>query len=344
MGAPTTRMLVKARAEPDGLALETHALPPLGPTDVLLSIKRAAICGTDLHIYRWNDWAARTYRTPAPMGHEFAAEVVATGDAVARLKPGQLVTVETHIPCGRCRQCRMNRRHTCLDMRLFSRLGRGCFGDRTVVPEAALRVVPDGIPLEHACIMEPLGISVRAVMEANVAAATVLVSGCGPVGLFAIAAARALGAARIVATDVSDTRLQIARAVGADATVDPRTAAALSQALPDGADAALETSGVTSAISDTLAAMRPGGQVFMLGLPDSPVPIDITRHVVLREIAVRGLYGRLIDETWLQVERLLLAKALNLAPILTHTFPLAEYDRAFALAASGAAGKVSLVP
>ena len=118
----------------------------------------------------------------------------------------------------------------------------------------------------------------------------------------------------------------------------------LSQALPDGADAAIETSGVASAIDGTLAAMRPGGQVFMLGLPDAPVPIDITRHVVLREVAVRGLYGRLIDETWLQVERLLLAKALNLAPILTHTFPLADYDRAFALAASGEAGKVSLVP
>jgi threonine 3-dehydrogenase len=343
MGASTTRMLVKARAEPDGLALETHALPPLGPTDVLLSIKRAAICGTDLHIYRWNDWAARTYRTPAPMGHEFAAEVVAVGDAVARLKPGQLVTVETHIPCGRCRQCRMNRRHTCLDMRLFSRLGRGCFGDRTVVPEAALRVVPAGIPLEHACIMEPLGISVRAVMEANVAAATVLVSGCGPVGLFAIAAARALGAARIVAADVSEVRLKIARAVGADVAVDPRSTT-LTQELPDGADVAVETSGVASAIGDSLAAVRPGGQVLMLGLPDAPIPIDITRHVVLREVAVRGLYGRLIDETWLQVERLLLAKALNLAPILTHTFPLAEYDRAFALAASGEAGKVSLVP
>jgi threonine 3-dehydrogenase len=343
MGALTTRLLVKARAEPDGLALETRALPPPGATDVVLAIKRAAICGTDLHIYRWNDWAARTYRMPAALGHEFVAEVVATGEAVTRLKQGQLVTVETHIPCGRCDQCRMNRRHTCLDMQLFGRLGRGCFGDYTVVPEAALRPVPEGIPLEHACIMEPLGISVRAVMEANVAAETLLVSGCGPVGLFAIAAARALGAARIVASDVSEERLRIARAVGADTTIDPRSGP-LPSAIPGGADVAIETSGVVGAIADSLAAVRPGGQVLMLGLPDAPVPIDITRHVVLREVAVRGLYGRLIDETWLQLERLLLAKALNLAPILTHTFPLAEYDRAFALAASGAAGKVSLVP
>src|SRR5262245_53405203 len=202
-----SRFVFKERPESGGLALRSVALSEPGKNEVLVKIHSASICGTDLHIYKWNSWAARTYRPPFRLGHEFGGAVVAIGRDVEGIRLGDHVTAETHIACGNCHQCRLNRRHTCEDLRLFSRVGLGCFSDYSVVPAVALRAVPSDIPLDHLTMMEPLGIAVRALTEARAAGAHVLVLGCGPIGLFAVAAAKAYGAASVTATDLSRYRL-----------------------------------------------------------------------------------------------------------------------------------------
>src|SRR5262249_13765123 len=198
-----TRFLYKERPERGALALRSMTLPEPRGDDVLIEIDSASICGTDLHIYNWNAWAARTYQPPFRLGHEFSGTVIAVGPDTQRIAPGDHVTAETHMPCGHCLQCRLNRRHTCDNLRLFSRLGLGCFSDHTLVPASALRVVAPDIPMELVTLMEPLGVSVRAVTEAGVSGQSVLILGAGPIGLFAVLAARAHGAAEVVATDLS---------------------------------------------------------------------------------------------------------------------------------------------
>ncbi|HEX2115962.1 MAG TPA: alcohol dehydrogenase catalytic domain-containing protein [Alphaproteobacteria bacterium] len=346
--AAQSQSVIKERPEENGLALRTLPLRELAPDDVLIQIHSAAICGTDIHIYKWNRWAARTYTPPFPMGHEFSGKVVAVGRDVARIKIGDAVTAETHIPCGHCAQCRMNRRHTCENMRLFSRLGLGCMAEFTVVPEAALRTVPPDIPIELATMMEPMGVAVRAAREIDIAGADVLVLGCGPIGLFAIGAARAFGAGRIVASEPSSYRRALALSVGADAAAAPQDASletALSQAVGrTKVDAVIDTSGNERAVTAALDCIRSGGDIVFASLPEQPFAIDVARHVVLREITLRGIYGRRIDETWLQVENLLRTRGAAFAKVLTHRLPLARFDEAFALACSGEAGKVVLLP
>ena len=335
-----SRFVFKDRPGSGALALRPVVLREPKGTDVLVKIHSAAICGTDLHIYKWNPWAARTYRPPLRLGHEFAGTVIAVGPEVTTVKSGDHVTAETHIPCGRCHQCRLNRRHTCEHLQLFSQLGLGCFSDHTLVPEAALRGIPLAISLEHACMMEPLGIAVRAVTDSSIAGAHVLVLGCGSIGLLAIAAARAYGAASVTATDLSEYRLDLARQMGANMSVTPQPGSL------DGfvADVLIETTGSEAAFTQALAHVRTGARVIFASLPEHPFALDITRHVVLREVTISGVYGRRIDETWILVERLLVTHGTTLAKILTHRVPLEDFEAAFTLAASGNAGKVILQP
>ncbi|MEW6639615.1 MAG: alcohol dehydrogenase catalytic domain-containing protein [Pseudomonadota bacterium] len=343
-----TRSVFKEAAAPRSLALRHQPIAAIGPLDVQVKIHCASICGTDLHIYKWNDWAARSYQPPIPLGHEFGGTVVCTGTAVTRVRAGDIVSAETHLPCGHCRQCRLGRGHTCDNLRLFSRMGLGCFADYTVVPEALLRVVPHGIPIDFATMMEPLGVSVRAVTEVPIAGANVLVVGCGPIGLFAVAAARAYGAGRIMATDLAAYRRSLAQRLGADEVVDP-TRQPLADAMPaqlarEKFDVVIETSGSEQAFQEAVTQTRRGGDIVFASLPERPFSIDMARHVILGEITLRGVYGRRLDQTWLQVETLLRAHGPVLAEVLTHTVPLADYEAAFALAASGEAGKVVLHP
>jgi threonine 3-dehydrogenase len=333
-----SRFVFKDRPEPGALALRSVALGDPAGEQVLVKINSASICGTDLHIFKWNDWAARVYRPPFRLGHEFGGTVTAVGPDVKGITPGDHVTAETHIACGHCHQCRLSRRHTCENLQLFSRIGLGCFSDYTVVPAAALRVVSRDIPLDHLTLMEPLGIAVRAVTEAGVAGANVLVLGSGPIGLFAIAAAKMYGAASITATDLSDYRLQLAQQIGANATVDPR------EEVRETADVIIETTGSEAAFTRALDHVRAGARVVFASLPERPFSLDVTRHVVLREIAIFGVYGRRMDETWIQVERLLRAHGPSVARVITHRVALSNFEAAFTLAVGGNAGKVVLLP
>lgn len=335
-----SRFVVKERAEHGALALRSVAVRDPEDADVLIKIHSASICGTDLHIYNWNDWAARTYRLPLRLGHEFGGTVIAVGPGVRAIKAGDHVTAETHIACGHCHQCRLNRRHTCENLQLFSRLGLGCFSDHTLVPAAALRIVPPDIPIELATTMEPLGVSVRAVSEAGVAGQRVLILGAGPIGLFAVLAAHAYGAAEIVATDLSPFRQKLAQQIGAHKAGGADLLADLAQRF----DAVIDTTGRIGPVLEALDCIRSGGTMVLASLPDERLPLDVTKYIVLREISLRGVYGRKLDETWIATERLLRAHARLVASVITDRLPLVDFDRAFELAASGKAGKVALTP
>lgn len=333
-------MVVLARPEADAVALIERALPPMGADEARLRILSAGICGTDLHIVRWNAWAASAYRPPFALGHEFCAEVLETGANVTHIARGDRVVAETHLACGHCRQCRANRRHTCQNLRVFSRLDRGAFADYAVVPAALLRRVPDGVAPPLASLFEPLGIALRAAVTGEVAGKSVLVAGCGPIGLLTVAVARAFGAHRIIASDIVPRRLDLARQLGADATIDVSR-----QPLREGIgaheiDVATDASGNAAAIAQALSCVVTGGQLILTGLPEGEVTLDLARHVLLREVAIRGLYGRLIDETWLAAERLMTSPRFDLSPLITHRFALADYADAFACAKSGQGGKV----
>lgn len=341
--ATRSRALVLARPEASALELTERSLTR-GPAEAVVRVRHAGICGTDLHIVSWNDWAARRYAPPVILGHEFCGEVVDIDKANAPFRIGDRVVAETHLACGTCRQCRAGRGHTCLNLKVFSKLGQGCFADFTAVPVALLRRVPKGISDSTATLMEPLGIAVRAVAQAHVVGAHVLVTGCGPIGLMMIAVARVAGAARIIASDPVAFRRSLAQRMGADAALDPR-AAPLPEAVrdltsSDGVDAAFDASGHAGGITDALASVAPGGTLVLTGLPERDVAIDLAGKVILREVTIGGVYGRVLDRTWLQVESLLESGRIDLSPLITHHFPLSDFAAAFATAAAGQAGKV----
>lgn len=339
-----SRTLMMTRPERAGIELVERRVPAPGPGDALIRVRQASICGTDLHIVGWNEWAARRYTLPVALGHEFCGEIAALGGPAGAFHVGDRVVAETHLACGRCRQCRGGRGHTCENLQVFSKLGQGCFGDYTVAPVALLRPVPAAVPDHLACLMEPLGIAVRAVEEGLVAGAPVLVTGCGPIGLMMIAVARARGATRIIASDPAPLRRELARRLGAGRTIDPtrEPVAETVRAETDGAGAgaALDASGNAGGIADALASVAAGGTLVLTGLPPQPVPLDLAGTVILREVTIKGIYGRKLDQTWLQVERLLTSGHFDLSPLLTHRFTLENHAAAFAAAAAGQAGKI----
>jgi threonine 3-dehydrogenase len=330
----------KTDAARGALVLRPMTLGDPRGSEVLIAIHSASICGTDLHLYKWNEWARKSYTPPFPMGHEFGGTVTAIGPEVAHIRIGDRVTAETHLACGHCHQCRINRRHTCENLKLFSRMGLGCFSSHTIVPEAMLRRLPDDVPMDLATLMEPFGIAVRAVSEASVSGADLLILGAGPIGLLCVVAARALGANRIFVTDLSDYRQRLASSLGADEAGAPE----LVEAMTVRADAVIDTTGSAAAVSSALEVLHRGGRLIFASLPEQPLSIDVTRHVVLREIAIGGVYGRRLDETWIAAERLMSRHAETLRQVVTHRLPLADYRAAFALAESGQAGKVVLCP
>jgi len=339
-----TRVVVMTEPRAGALDLVERPLPALKSGEALVRIRNAGICGTDLHIIGWNEWAARAYTPPFAMGHEFCGEIVDLKDG-APFAIGDRVTGETHLSCGHCDQCRMGRGHTCDNLRTFSRLDSGAFADYSVVPVKLLRKVPGGISDRVGAIMEPLGIAVRCAREAGSEGNHMLVSGCGPIGLMAIATARHLGAARIIASDPSPERRQLALRLGANVTVDPvhepLEGICKDTTRAGGVDVTIETSGVSSAIDTGLKSIRRGGAMVMAGLPAKAVPIDVTSHIVLREIVLRGIYGRILDQTWLDTERALLS-GLDVDPVITEIFDLADYQQAIACATASRSGKVLL--
>jgi len=340
--------IVKVAPEP-GVVWKEVPVPKPKPNEVLVKIKATAICGTDLHIAAWNAWAQHAgMRLPSIMGHEFCGKVVEVGVQVRGLEPGDFVSGETHIPCGECYQCRNGLQHICARMVLYGVNCDGCFAEYTTIPAVCAYPVPPVIPPRIAAMLEPLGTALRAIMEVDVAGSSVVVIGCGPIGLYAIAAAKALGASLVIGLDVVEARTTLAKQVGCDISLDPRASDARAQILDlthgVGADAIIEASGNAAAASSAFGFLRKGGRCALIGLPSTPVQFNLGPDIVFKEAKVIGIHGRLMFATWTRMLALLSSGLLNVDPIVTHEMPLAQYGDALALLAEGRGAKVILTP
>lgn len=347
MKAKTMRAIVKAGPEA-GLKICEMPIPKIGPKDVLVRVRAASICGTDLHICRWDPWAAGRIRPPIVVGHEFCGEIVEVGPDVTEVKVGDYISAESHITCGLCDLCRTGQGHLCRHTQILGIDRDGCFAEYVAIPAMNAWVDPPGMPAEIASLQENFGNAVHTAFTADVRAKKVLVTGCGPVGLMTIAVVRALGARAIYATDLSPYRLELARKMGADAVFNPKETEiieAIREATEgEGVDVLLEMSGSPAALREGFELLKPGGEAALLGLPGRPLEFDFDELVIFKGITVYGIIGRRLWETWYQARGLLRSGAVDLEPIVTHRFPLEEYERAFELMASGNCGKVILLP
>jgi len=337
------KALVKA-TEGAGLELTEVPDPAPGPGDVLLRVLRTGICGTDLHIEAWDEWAAGTIRPPLVVGHEFVGEVVEVGAAVTKVKVGDLVSGEGHLICGMCRNCRAGRRHLCANTIGLGVHTAGAFAQYAVLPEQNAWVHNYEVDLDVAAIFDPFGNAVHTALTFPVLGEDVLITGAGPIGLMAAAVARHAGARHVVITDVSEPRLELASKMGASLALNVTTTK-ISDVydelrMTEGFDVGMEMSGQPSALRDMIANMTHGGRIAMLGLPATEIPIDWS-NVVLKMLTIKGIYGREMFETWYAMSVLLQA-GLDISPVITHRFHYTDHTTAFATARDGRCGKVIL--
>ena len=341
---PTTmKALVKAKAE-RGLWLQEVPVPSIGPNDVLIRIKQAAICGTDLHIYNWDAWAQKTIPVPMTVGHEFMGEIVAVGSAVDGYAVGDRVSGEGHITCGHCRNCRAGKRHLCRNTLGVGVNRPGCFGDYLSLPAGNAFKLSPRIKDEIAAFLDPLGNAAHCALSFNLVGEDVLITGAGPIGILACAIAKHIGARHIVITDVNDYRLALAKKCGAtvalNVTRDSIDGAMKQLGMTEGFDVGLEMSGNAEAFRAMLAAMNHGGHIALLGIPPQEVAID-WNQVIFKGLVLKGIYGREMFETWYKMGAML-ESGLDVAPVLTHHIPVEKFESAFEIAHSGQAGKVVL--
>jgi len=346
----TMRALRKLRPE-RGAELVEVPVPQPGPGEVLIEVAAASICGTDLHIHDWDPWAATRIRTPMTFGHEVAGHVAAAGPEVHNVAPGAFVSAEGHVFCGFCPQCRRGRRHTCERMRILGVDFDGAFAGYVVVPERNVWEVDRRIPPDIASIHDPFGNAVHTVFSddgGDVVGSTVVVLGCGPIGLFAVGVARAAGARQVIGVEPNEFRQGLAKQMGSDVVVDPAredpVAAVRAATEGHGAEVVLEMSGVPAVIAQGTEMLAGGGRMALLGLPTGPVSLELTDHVIFKEARLHGVTGREIFRTWEQTSVLLATGMVDVTPVITHRFPLEEFRQAFDVVASGRSGKVILLP
>ncbi|MEF3305795.1 L-threonine 3-dehydrogenase [Paenibacillus sp. GYB003] len=342
MGATMMALVKENRAS--GLSLKQVPIPSAGPNDVLIKVRSSSICGTDMHIYKWDAWAEHTVVTPNVVGHEFAGVVEAVGSAVTNVKPGDYVSAEGHVVCGVCRACRSGNAHVCPHTRSFGITIPGCFAEYAVVPASNVVHNDPRLPFELACLQDPLGNAVQSVMAGDIAGKSVAVVGAGPIGLMAAAVAKACGASTVIAADVNDFRLRMAKRMGADAIVNSATER-LSERLKEltggeGVEVLLEMSGHPDAIRQGLEGTANAGRVSLLGIPANSVELDLSRSIIFKGLRVEGITGRRMYTTWFQVKGLLEGGRIDLTPLVTHRFRLEQYEEAFELVRSGNCGKV----
>jgi threonine 3-dehydrogenase len=339
------KAIVKTAPGP-GLAVRDVPKPVCGPSDVLIRVHHAGVCGTDLHIADWNPWAQGRCKPPFTVGHEFAGEIVEVGSDVHEdFKTGQLVTAEGHIICGHCLQCRTGNGHVCKRTQIIGVDRNGCFAEYHAMPASNVMML-DGIPTEIGAIMDPMGNAFHTVLSTEVSGSIVLILGCGPIGCFAVGIAKAAGAAAVIAVDVNPKRLELARKMGATRVLNPTRdnveAAVLEASNGDGADLVCEMSGAPSALHTAFKVVRYGGRVHLLGIPDGDVPIDFATEIVFKGITIYGVIGRKMYETWNLMQRFLRSGQFDPRPTITHRFPLEKINDAIAAIRSGDAGKVIL--
>ncbi len=339
--------VVKAKAAP-GIELREVPIPSPGPGQVLVKVQAASVCGTDLHIFNWDPWAQGRIHPPLIPGHEFAGVVAGKGRGVTTVKEGDLVSAEMHVACGKCMQCRIGEAHICQHVRILGVDEDGAFAEYAIIPETNIWKLSPQIPHEYASLLDPLGNAVHAVLSGPIAAQTVAVTGCGAIGLFSIAVAKACGAARVFAVEVNEHRRTVAAKMGADVVLNPETDNVVERIKDEtdgtGVDVLLEMSGVATAIRTGFAALRTGGRASLLGIPSKPFELDFARDIIFKGAIVLGINGRKMFETWFQMEALLATGKLNLEPAITHRLKLSEFEQAMELLRTGEAIKVILKP
>ena len=337
------RALVKAKAE-RGIWLQDIEQPSPGHNDVLIKVHRTAICGTDIHIYQWDDWASKTIPVPLAVGHEFSGEIVEYGSEVRGFEIGDRVSAEGHITCGVCRNCRAGRRHLCMNTAGVGVNRPGAFAEFISVPAFNVFKLPGALSDEMAAVLDPLGNATHTALSFDLVGEDVLITGAGPIGIMAVAIARYAGARHVVITDINDYRLELARKMGASVALNV-TRGKLDDTMQDlgmteGFDVGMEMSGNPLALRDLLRTMHHGGKVALLGIPPEETAID-WNEVIFKGLLIKGIYGREMFETWYKMASML-QSGLDIQPIITHRFAISDFQQAFDLMESGQSGKIIL--
>lgn len=337
------KSLVKAKAE-KGIWLQDTPEPEVGHNDLLIKIRKTAICGTDMHIYNWDEWSQKTIPVPMVVGHEYVGEVVGMGQEVKGFKVGDRVSGEGHITCGHCRNCRAGRVHLCRNTEGVGVNRPGAFAEYLVIPAFNAFKIPDNISDDLASIFDPFGNAVHTALSFDLVGEDVLITGAGPIGIMAAAVAKHVGARHVVVTDVNPYRLELAKKMGATRAVDVSKEdlkdVMNELGMTEGFDVGLEMSGVPVAFRDMLNKMNHGGKIAMLGIPPQDVAID-WNQVIFKGLVIKGIYGREMFETWYKMASLL-QSGLDLSPIITHTFSIDDFQKGFDTMGSGHSGKVIL--
>jgi threonine 3-dehydrogenase len=337
------RALVKEAPGP-GMVLKDVAMPTIGPTDVLIRVRNAGICGTDGHIWNWDKWSQARIKPPLIVGHEFMGTVEQIGSAVRAVSVGDRVSAEGHISCGTCLLCRTGQAFICEHVMIIGVDRDGCFADYISMPENNVWKLDPAVPDEWAAIFDPLGNAVHTVMAAGVSTKSVVITGVGSIGLMAIPVARAAGAAKVIAVDINPAKLELAKRLGADRVFDARDPELQQRVLDetngDGADVLLEMSGSGAAINQGLAMVRNGGRAALLGLPSDNVSLNLAENIIFKGLTVLGINGRRMFETWYQTQALVVAGRIDLGPIITHVLPIDRYRECFELLKDGKAAKI----
>ncbi|EPL6455586.1 MULTISPECIES: L-threonine 3-dehydrogenase [Providencia] len=337
------KALSKLKAEP-GIWMTDVPKPELGHNDVMIKIRKTAICGTDVHIYNWDEWSQKTIPVPMVVGHEYIGEIVAIGQEVKGFKIGDRVSGEGHITCGHCRNCRGGRTHLCRNTIGVGVNREGCFAEYLVIPAFNAFKIPDNIPDEIAAIFDPFGNAVHTALSFDLVGEDVLVSGAGPIGIMAAAVCRHVGARHVVITDVNDYRLELAKKMGVSRAVNvsrENLKDVMNElGMKEGFDVALEVSGAPAAFQSMLDTMNHGGRIALLGIPPASMATDWSQ-VIFKGLFIKGIYGREMFETWYKMATLI-QSGLDLSPIITHQFSIDDFQKGFDVMCSGQSGKVIL--
>jgi threonine 3-dehydrogenase len=329
-----------------GLEMREVPIPAIKANEVLIKVHKRAICGTDLHIYKWDEWSQNRLKPPVTTGHEFCGAIVEAGADVRHYKVGDLVTAEMHVVCNQCFQCRTGNAHLCENVVILGVDGDGCFADYLAVPESNLWRVPAGIDPEFAAIYDPFGNAVHTVMAGPTVGKSFLILGGGPIGIAAVPVCKAAGASLVLVSEVMPFRQELARKMGADRVIDPakenveEVVRSLTGA--QGVDVVLEMSGHPAAIAQGFRSIRKNGRFSLLGIPAKPLSIDLAKDIIFPGVTVQGINGRRMFETWYQMDALLVSGRVDLKPLITHHFKMEEFQKAFEIGLSGNAGKIIL--
>jgi len=343
----TMKALRKTRAA-KGLEIQEVPVPSIGSLDALVRVTATSICGTDLHIDGWDRWSQGRIKPPVTLGHEFCGIVERVGEDVSALRPGDFVSAEMHLNCGHCHQCRLGEAHICQNLKIIGIDMDGAFAEFVKIPATNIWKLDAAIPEHYAAILDPLGNAVHTVLAGAIAGQTVLVTGCGPIGLMSIAVAKACGSSTVFATETNEHRRAMAEEMGADHVLNPSCEDPVRKILVatggTGVDVLLEMSGQPAAIQQGFKALRAGGRASLLGIPTENVPLDLVQDVIFKGATVQGIYGRRMYGTWVQMTALLKAGRVNLEPLFGERLVLDNFEAAFAKLHSGMAGKILMYP